>query len=312
MDEFGLIRQYFSGWPASSAVKLGVGDDAAILAPAAGEEWVVCTDTLVEGRHFPASTEPDAIGHKALAVNLSDLAAMGARPVAFLLALTLPAPDEAWLVSFARGLRALAEAHQLALIGGDTTRGPLSITVTAIGAVPSGTGLRRSGAQVGDDIAVSGSLGDAALALRLGERAPPELRVRLDRPEPRLALGQWLRGQANAAIDVSDGLYQDLGHVLAASGVGAELWAERLPASDAFRQHMGGEHALALQLAGGDDYELCFTAAPERMRRIVEAAPVPVQRIGRVVAAGAGQAPLAVLDANGATIAAPTSGYQHF
>ena len=312
MDEFGLIQTYFANWPASDSVRLGVGDDAAILAPSVGQEWVVCTDTLVVGRHFSEACAPEAIGHKALAVNLSDLAAMGAQPNSFLLALTVPEASAEWLHAFSAGLRGLADQANIALVGGDTTRGPLSITITALGLVPPGSALQRRGARPGDEIAISGTLGDAALALKLGDGAPPALRERLDQPTPRLALGHWLRGRASAAIDVSDGLAQDLGHLLEASNVAAELHIDQLPTSAGFRRLASAEEAVSLQLAGGDDYELCFTASPEQMRVILAQAPTPVTRIGRVLPAADGEPRLRVLRANGATIATPTTGYQHF
>ena len=312
MDEFGLIRTYFAHWPSDDSVRIGVGDDAAVLAPSAGQEWVVCTDTLVAGRHFSTATAPAAIGHKALAVNLSDLAAMGAQPHSFLLSLTLPEASAEWLQAFAAGLRELATQANIALVGGDTTRGPLSITITALGLVPAGSALQRRGAQPGDEIAVSGTLGDAALALKLGDRAPDVLRERLDQPTPRLTLGHWLRGQASAAIDVSDGLAQDLGHLLLASNVAAELQADRLPSSDAFRRLAAADEASALQLAGGDDYELCFTASPAQMAAILAEAPEPVTRIGRILPAAEVEPRLRVLGADGATIATPKTGYQHF
>lgn len=312
MDEFGLIRTYFADWPADDRVRLGVGDDAAVLALSTGQEWVVCTDTLVLGRHFSESCAPSAIGHKALAVNLSDLAAMGAEPHSFLLALTLPEASPDWLREFASGLRALAQEAGVALVGGDTTRGPLSITITALGLVPSGTALQRRGARPGDEIAVSGTLGDAALALELGDQAPERLRARLDRPVPRLSLGRWLRGRASAAIDVSDGLAQDLGHLLAASDVAAELNVGELPTSAEFRKWAAAEDAHRLQLAGGDDYELCFTASPEQMKAILAEAPMPIARIGRILPAQRNAPRLLVRDADGATIATPTTGFLHF
>lgn len=312
MDEFGLIRTYFAHWPADDSVRLGVGDDAAVLAPSAGQEWVVCTDTLVAGRHFSEACAPASIGHKALAVNLSDLAAMGAQAHSFLLALTLPEVSPDWLRAFAAGLRSLAAEAGIALVGGDTTRGPLSITITAIGLVPAGSALQRRGARPGDEIAVSGSLGDAALALKLGAQAPEWLRARLDQPTPRLALGCFLRGRASAAIDVSDGLAQDLGHLLEASDVAAELLADQLPTSAQFRQLATAEDTHSLQLAGGDDYELCFTASPEDMKSILAESPALVTRIGRILPAKRDVSRLLVLGADGATIATPTTGYQHF
>lgn len=269
---------------------LGIGDDAAILAPPSACHIVASTDTLVAGVHFDAATDPASIGHKALAVNLSDLASMGAEPAWAMLALTLPHADESWLESFCDGFCGLAREFGVALIGGDTTRGPLSVTVQLMGLVPQGAALRRDGARPGDHVHVTGTLGDAGLALLLGSQAagavPPGelawLRSRLDRPSPRIARGLQLRGHAHAAIDISDGLLADLGHVLEASGVGATLWLGRLPLSDSFRiclDHLdrGGiemlaakmqcgdpaDVAAALALTSGDDYELCYTSAPD-------------------------------------------------
>ncbi len=269
---------------------LGIGDDAAILAPPAGRHIVASVDTLVAGVHFDVAADPAAIGHKALAVNLSDLAAMGAEPAWAMLALTLPHADEDWLERFCDGFCALAREFGVALVGGDTTRGPLSVTVQVMGLVPQGAALRRDGARPGDLIHVTGTLGDAGLALLLGSQAmgatPPGelawLRSRLDRPSPRIAQGLQLRGHAHAAIDISDGLLADLGHVLEASGVGATLWLGRLPLSDAFRACLDllgrdgiqmlaesmrcgdpADAAAALALSSGDDYEICYMSAPD-------------------------------------------------
>lgn len=300
MGEFELIRRYFqhpaAQVPATAGVVLGIGDDCALLAPAPGMQLAVSTDMLVEGRHFLSTVAPAALGHKALAVNLSDLAAMGAEPLGFTLALALPQADETWLAGFTQGLFALANAHACPLVGGDTTRGPLTLSVTVMGQVPPGQALRRSAAQVGDDIWVSGTLGDARLALEVfrGTLAlPPETfrlaRARLERPTPRLALGRALRGVAHAAADVSDGLLGDLGHILEASGVGAQLAVDDLLASaavSAMVQSLPRELALTCVLTGGDDYELVFTA-PAQARAAVGAAGVQagtsVTRIGTIV-----------------------------
>lgn len=328
MDEFGLIRRYFASLsePTDSVVR-GIGDDAAILAPPLGHELLMTSDSLVAGRHFPLSTTPFDIGWKALAVNLSDLAAMGAQPLWFLLALTIPEPDEAWLAGFADGLGTLAREHGIALVGGDTTRGPLSITITAVGSVPAGTALRRDRARAGDLVCVTGSLGDAALGLRLtGHRAAAmqdeahepcaqtpldleALRARLDRPTPRLAAGLALRGLATAAIDLSDGLAGDLGHVLAASGVGAELEAEALPMSAAFARQAESRDRLALQVAGGDDYELCVCVPPERLAAAQQAlAPLPLTAVGRISA----EPGLRWRAADGSLLTPALKSYQHF
>lgn len=262
-SEFSLIDHYFRRPGDGRAdLVLGIGDDAAVMRVPAGQELVVTVDTLVSGVHFPLETAPAAIGHKALAVNLSDLAAMGATPAWATLALTLPAVDADWLQAFADGFFALADAHSIQLAGGDTTRGPLSITVQAMGLVPRGQALRRNGARPGDAILVTGTLGDAALALRQLPAADPALRERLDRPLPRVAAGLSLRGLASSAIDVSDGLLADLGHVTRASGVAAELWVDALPRSECFEAVLGGAEQAGwyeLPLSGGDDYELCFT-----------------------------------------------------
>lgn len=267
LDEFGIIRRHFvRNAPVRDDVVAGIGDDAALLQVPAGHELVVCTDTLVAGRHFPETTTPAAIGYKALAVNLSDLAAMGAEPAWVTLALTLPGYDEPWMSEFMQGFFRLADYCNVALVGGDTTRGPLSITVQAQGFVPSGQALMRHGAQPGDHIYVTGTLGDAGLALYLAEQADGELRQRLDYPEPRLQAGQVLRGLATSAIDISDGLLADLGHLLEAGRLGASIETDLLPRSVAFenaiRQAGADAESLAhdLPLSAGDDYELCFTA----------------------------------------------------
>jgi thiamine-monophosphate kinase len=272
MTEFELIRRYFAAQPVRRRdVVLGIGDDAALLTVPHDRELVVTTDILVSDIHFLPDVDPEALGHKALAVNLSDLAAMGAEPAWFTLNLVLPRVDEGWLTRFCAGLYALARRHEVQLVGGDTARGPLAVSVTAHGFVPHGRALRRAAARPGDRIFVTGVLGDAGLALahRLGQRRLPEddfrsLRERLERPLPRIAEGLVLRGLAAAAIDVSDGLAADLGHVLEESGVGADVDVERLPVSPVYRKHLeaaGWDAAIA----GGDDYELCFTVSPGRL-----------------------------------------------
>lgn len=265
LDEFALIRRFFSPPATRADVRLGVGDDAAVLAPAPGHEIVVTTDTLLAGVHFPEDLAADAVGHRALAVNLSDIAAMGAVPCWATLALSLPSVEEPWLTAFARGFFALADDFEVALVGGDTVRGPLGITVQLIGQVPAGAALTRSGARPGDVVMVSGPLGLAAAALQLraaGRPVPEAAAARFDRPGPRIAQGLALRRRASACIDVSDGLASDLGHILTASHCGATLDVGKL-AAVAPAAAFPGEEALQLALDGGDDYELCFTCAPE-------------------------------------------------
>ncbi len=271
VSEFRLIERYFSGLGAVRAdVILGVGDDAALLRVPEGVDLAVAVDTLVQGVHFTAGTDPESLGHKALAVNLSDLAAMGGAPAWATLALTLPRADEPWLEGFGRGVASLARLHGVSLVGGDTTRGPLTITVQVHGFVPRGSAIRRAGAGPGDLIYVTGCLGDAGLALlalqdevRLPARDRDYVLGRLNRPQPRVEHGLALRGLASAAIDVSDGLGADLGHILDASGVGATLQVERLPLSPVFRTLFHAAGGWSLPLSAGDDYELCFTV-PER------------------------------------------------
>lgn len=283
-SEFDLIRKYFER-PAQSAA-LGVGDDAALLRPSAGMELAVSTDLLLEGRHFRAGTDARKLGHKSLAVNLSDMAAMGAAPRWATLALALPAADEAWLDGFARGFFALAGRHGVELIGGDTTRGPLTVCVTILGEVPRGLALYRAGAAAGDDIWVSGDLGGAALGLARPEIA--EAVRRLDEPEPRVELGERLRGIASAAIDVSDGFAQDLGHILERSGVGAVVEYASLPGfPGAAMDHV---------LAGGDDYELVFTARQDRRAEIDALSGDLALALTRVGSIQKGEPRLQVLD----------------
>ncbi len=315
LDEFGLIERFFArGGAARADVVAGIGDDAALLRVPAGAELVAATDTLVAGVHFPADTAPEDIGHKALAVNLSDLAAMGAEPAWALLALTLPEADEEWLAAFARGFHALARRFGVALVGGDTTRGPLSITVQVLGRVPAGAALRRGGARPGDRVYVTGTLGDAALALeglrgerRLARAALAALRRRLDRPEPRVAAGLALRGVATAAIDVSDGLLADVAHLAAAGGVAVTLWPESLPRSPEYLRAAPSAADWGAALTGGDDYELCFTLVPG-MESALETLDCPATAIG-VVEAGSG---VHCRLGDGSEVHPARPGYTHF
>jgi thiamine-monophosphate kinase len=326
MGEFDLIARYFQRpRPQSDHVALGIGDDCALLAPRAGTQLAISSDMLVEGRHFLSTVSPEALGHKALAVNLSDLAACGAKPVAFTLALALPKGDEAWLAGFSRGLFALADAHDCALVGGDTTQGPLNICITVFGEVPMLGGksqaLLRSGAQAGDDIYVSGSVGDARLALevfrgnvQVSEELFAQARLRMERPTPRVALGAALRGVATAAIDVSDGLLGDLGHILKASKCGAEVAIDDIASTAIFhwiKHDFSINFCREMTLAGGDDYELVFTATPAARAAVERAAAhsaTPVTRIGQVTAARA----LVLRDAGGAVVANTFSSFDHF
>jgi thiamine-monophosphate kinase len=316
MGEFELIERFFKRPARRNA--LGVGDDCALLTPAPGMQLAVSSDMLLEGRHFLSTVDPVKLGHKALAVNLSDLAACGARPLAFTLALAMPRVDETWLEGFSRGLFALADAHGCELVGGDTTRGPLNICITVFGEVPQGQALLRSGARAGDDIYVSGTLGDARLALEvlrgtlsLPAQAFESARARMEQPTPRIALGQALREIASAAIDVSDGLLGDLGHVLRQSGVGASIdtgVASRLIESAAALDH---ERKLEYVLAGGDDYELAFTAAASQhdaVRAAAQQARTPVTRIGGIEA----RPGLRLLDAQGHPLARQYGSFDHF
>ena len=323
MGEFDLIARHFTR-PVRRAV-LGVGDDCALLAPAPGMQLAISSDMLVEGRHFFADVDPEALGHKALAVNLSDLAACGARPLAFTLALSLPRVDEPWLAGFSRGMWALADAHGCELVGGDTTQGPLNICITVFGEVPAGQALLRSGARPGDDIFVSGTLGDARLALEallghitLDADTLARARQRLERPSPRVALGLQLRGVASSAMDVSDGLLGDLGHILKASGVGACIDIEatsKLIAASAYPSSVSGQFDLETTrrctLAGGDDYELVFTAPPSRRDAVAaasQASGTPVTRIGTVMA----EPGLQLVDAQGLAVENRYASFDHF
>lgn len=319
MGEFDLIARYFTRPVRRSP--LGVGDDCALLQPAPGMQLAVSTDLLVEGRHFLSTVDPRALGHKALAVNLSDLAACGARPLAFTLAIALPQVDEPWLAGFADGLLALADAHECELVGGDTTRGPLAIDITVFGEVPAGQALLRSGARTGDDVWVSGTLGDARLALEAfrGTVSLPQAvfdaaRQRLERPQPRIALGLALRGVASAVIDVSDGLAGDLGHVLRRSGVGADLdlaCAPRLLAALGQGLTLSAEQVEGFVFAGGDDYELAFTAAPQRRAAVEQAAAQAGTRVTRIGCITAGDR-LRLLDAQGGEVVRGFASFDHF
>lgn len=320
LGEFDLIHRFFTRDVERAAV--GIGDDCAVFAVTPGHQLAVSTDMLVEGRHFLSTVSPLRLGHKALAVNLSDLAACGARPLAYLLALSLPKVDESFLAPLAQGMHALADAHGIELVGGDTTAGPLNLCITVMGEVPVGGALLRSGARPGDALWVSharsGGLGDARLALeafrgnvRLAGEDFERVRLAMERPEPRVALGMALRGIATAAIDLSDGLLGDLGHVLRRSGgLGAELWFPALPCSAALARQPLAVHTECA-LAGGDDYELLFCApaqADEQVLAAAAAAHTPVRRIGQVTA-GPG---VEVRDAQGRPVPTPWAGFDHF
>jgi thiamine-monophosphate kinase len=322
LSEFDLIKQYFTRagrGDASGRTVLGVGDDCALLAPSPGMQLAVSSDMLVEGRHFFAGADAFDLGHKCLAVNLSDLAAMGAAPLGFTLALALPAADAAWLDGFSRGLFALADAHGCELVGGDTTKGPLNICITIFGEIAPGRALRRDAAEPGDDIWISGALGDARLALAayLNEIAldPAALDLaarRMHAPTPRVALGRLLaEGRlAHAALDISDGLVGDLGHILAASKVGAVLDVDALPAGPALARQ---DSALRRRFtaAGGDDYELCFTAPAANRGAILAAGErcgTPVTRVGSIEAAPG----LRLVDRDGKPLLLDLRGWDHF
>lgn len=320
LGEFELIARFFTRAvpPERSDIALAVGDDCAILQAAPGEQWAVSTDTLVEGVHFLPSVDPAALGHKALAVNLSDLAACGAEPRCFFLALALPTVDEAWLQSFSQGMFALADAHGCVLAGGDTTRSPpgVVITITVMGTVPQGQALLRSGARPGDDLWVSGVLGDAAfgLAARRGEAGAASGAAagieRLERPQPRVALGRALRGLATSAIDVSDGLLGDLGHILERSAVGARVEWNRVPRSAGLRRQSEADQRR-WALSGGDDYELLFTAPAGRredVERAAAGAGAAVTRIGAVTSTGR----LELVDADGRAMDTAPRAFDHF
>jgi thiamine-monophosphate kinase len=321
VNEFELIERFFTRPARAGSVHLSVGDDAALLAPSPGCEIAVSVDMLVAGRHFYADTNPEKLGHKALAVNLSDMAAMGAVPRWALLAGALPDNDAEWLTAFARGFYGLADAHGVDLVGGDTTRGPLNLCVTIMGEVPAGHALLRSGARAGNDVFVSGLLGDAALALaalngrvKLEGGALAAARARLETPTPRIDVGQALRGVATSALDISDGLAGDLAHILERSGVGAVVNLAAIPRSPALSRLLGGtDRAVALEclLGGGDDYELCFTAPPaaaERIAAIAQEVGVDLTRIGKITA----DPRLVVRDERGVALAELPRAFDHF
>jgi len=314
LGEFELISRYFSRPPARRDVLLGVGDDAALLDVPAGQALAAATDTLVEGRHFLPDAPPESVGHQALAVNLSDLAAMGAEPAWALLALSLPQPDTDWLDGFARGFHALAERVRLSLVGGNTVRGPRVVTVQVLGFVPAALALRRAGARPGDVLYASGTLGDAAAGLELlraGRAADVDspLVRRYRFAEPRLALGMALRGVASAAMDVSDGLLGDLDKLCTASGVGAIVHLEKLPLSPALRANFDAAQAERFALGGGDDYELVFTvpvaAAPELETSLGSTGRIT--RIGEIVTGHGVRCHRA-----GQTVEPGIAGYDHF
>jgi thiamine-monophosphate kinase len=315
-SEFDLIARHFTR-PAANAV-LGVGDDAALVDVTNGMDLAVSTDTMVSGTHFFPDVDPEALGHKSLAVNLSDMAAMGAMPYWAMLALTLPGVDHAWLAAFSKGFFDLASEFNVSLIGGDTTRGPLTLTVTIMGEVPMGSALRRSGAKAGNDVWVSGNLGDAALAvahrhgkLVLGEGDYHEAVMRLYEPTPRVALGQALRGLATSAIDISDGLIADLGHICRLSGVGATVDLASIPVSAIGAKHFTSDAGLTAIVAGGDDYELCFTApanARESITDLTNVLGIPLTRIGQVKR-GKG---VSLLGADGKPMRIDGRGFDHF
>jgi thiamine-monophosphate kinase len=321
-SEFELIARYFAR--SSPSALLGVGDDAALIQPRPDMSLAVSTDMLLEGRHFMAGTDPAKLGHKSLAVNLSDLAAMGADARWVLLGIALPEANEAWVASFAKGFFALADRYGVELIGGDTTRGCLAISVSIMGEVPPELALRRDGAMPGDDVWLSGATGEAAMALAhlQGRRVLPKefLRQclnRLELPEPRLELGGRLRGIARSAIDVSDGLVADLGHILKGSGVAAELRLAQLPLAPALAQCADGEFARDCLLAGGDDYELLFTAPPHLRNDIAALSAelsLPLTAIGMVLPRqGPGEdAQITVRDAAGRSVPVARRGYDHF
>ena len=315
-SEFDLIARHFMR-PSPNAV-LGVGDDAALVDVSNGMDLAVSTDTMVSGTHFFPDVDPENLGHKALAVNLSDMAAMGAMPYWATLALTVPSVDHTWLAAFAKGFFDLAQEFNVSLIGGDTTRGPLSLTVTIMGEVPMGAALKRSGAKAGHDVWVSGNLGDAALAvahrhgkLVLSEADYREAVMRLYEPTPRVALGQALRGLATAAIDVSDGLLADLGHICGLSKVGAVVELASIPLSAIGAKHVASDAGRNAIVAGGDDYELCFTAHPnsrESIQDLTKMMEVPLTRIGQVKR-GKG---VSLLGADGKAVKIDGRGFDHF
>ena len=319
ISEFDLIDKFFrSRSKRRPGVVLGIGDDCALLEIPPGRLLAVTADTLLSGVHFLADTDPGGLGHKALAVNLSDLAAMGATPAWLTLSLTLPEVDEIWLDAFATGFLSLADEHGAVLVGGDMSRGPLSITVQAHGLVPTGGGLRRSGARPGDAVLITGTVGDAGLGLEIrqgsgdcGPVARDYLCQRLERPTPRVSAGIALLPLASAAIDVSDGLAQDLNHILEASAVGASLFLDALPLSEALQEVLSVERGRQMAMTAGDDYELCFTCPREQLETVKTAlhdSETRVTEIGVIEA----QKGLRVVDGSEPAGGRLASGYRHF
>ncbi|MBU2893224.1 thiamine-phosphate kinase [Colwellia sp. D2M02] len=318
MKEFDLIKQFFTNQTVKhKEVKLGIGDDCAVIAPIEKQNIVITTDTLVAGVHFPLNTSPRAIGHKAVAVNLSDIAAMGATPSWISLALTVPSVDEGWLSEFGAGFFELCEFYNVQLIGGDTTQGPLSITITAHGLTPKDSYLTRSGASAGDWLYVTGELGDAALALQhikgeveLEDSLFSTIRTKLDFPKPRVLAGQVIREYASSAIDISDGLSVDLGHICQASNVGANIVLDALPLSAVLRESLLAEDAVKLALSGGDDYELLFTVSEDNkvgLETALSHAGTPVTCIGQINASQTISTTL-----NNKAISVNMAGFEHF
>jgi thiamine-monophosphate kinase len=318
LSEFALIERYFRKAGAMrSDVHLGVGDDAALLESPSGTELVAAIDALVEGVHFPHGSPPASIGHRVLAVNLSDLAAMGAHPAWALLALTVPEVDERWLEEFTAGFAALARAHDVALVGGNTTAGPLSVTVQIMGHVAKSTALLRSGGRPGDRVFVSGTLGDAAAGLAVEQSKLPAssdpdgyLRKRFLYPSPRVALGNCLRGYATACIDVSDGLLGDAGKLAHASSCGVEIELADVPVSEELVSAVGEQRARELALTGGEDYELCFTVSPSEVERLRH--NLPPERWGYCCIGTLRETPGAAVTKEGNVIEFSHSGYDHF
>ncbi len=319
-SEFSLIARYFTHQTRHTL--LGVGDDAALIRPRRGHVLAISADMLVEGRHFFKGADPEALGHKTLAVNLSDLAAMGATPRWATLGLALPKADDRWLTAFSRGFMRLARAHDVDLIGGDTTRGPLNLCVQIMGEVPAAKALRRDGARPGDDVWVSGTLGDAALAVAarnrkiiLQKQQLALASLRLDKPLPRVTLGAALRGVARSAIDISDGLLADLGHICERSKVAAVIEWDALPRSVLMRALRGHRLVQGALLAGGDDYELCFSAPAAKRAAVLRAGArtrTPVTRVGRIVRAPLGVTGVVVVDRAGMPMPVTQRGFDHF
>ncbi len=320
LSEFELIKHYFSNFPENKSVLRGIGDDAAVIQIPDGKNLVQSCDTLVSGIHFPKATSPFDIGYKALAVNLSDMAAMGAEPHSFLLALTIPEVDEGWLRQFRDGLLELAEQYHIPLVGGDTSRGVLTISITINGTVAAGKSICRNTAMVGDDIFVTGDIGDAALGLKsiLEEMQDDDYAAcveKLNRPIPRISTGIRLHDVAASMIDVSDGLGSDLQHILESSGVAAKVWLDKLPVSATMQRWLTRGNDYSLCLAGGDDYELVFTAASKHraaIDKVARATECKISRIGEVIAASASQPSLILIDMNNKETAMSAKGYQHF